>query len=102
MFHLGDVVQEISTGRSGKVDEIRSEGVVGQEQIPSLWRVMFSDGKTPPLDYFKEAQLRLIECPHNKSEGDSILTVQSWNRRIESRISPARCFVGRPATGGSR
>lgn len=69
MLHLGDMVQEIATGRQGKIDSIHAEGVLGKEQIPNLWRVFFSDGKTPLLQYFKnEVELRLIECPHANPE----------------------------------
>jgi hypothetical protein len=59
-FHLEDKVQVIATGRPGKLDECRSSG--------ELWRVFFSDGKKPALDYFKTEALRLIECPHDDPE----------------------------------
>ena len=66
MLHLGDKVQESATGRHGKIDNIHMEGVLGQEPVPNLWRVFFSDGKTPLMQYFKkEEELRLIECPHD-------------------------------------
>jgi hypothetical protein len=60
VFHLGDKVQEIATGRCGKIDESRNN----QE----LWRVFFSDGGTPPLAYFKREALRLVQCPHTEPE----------------------------------
>ena len=68
MLHLGDKVQEISTGRQGKIDETRSEGVSGKEQIPILWRVTFSDGNTPLIHDLNKEELRLIDCPHGEPE----------------------------------
>ena len=69
MFHNEDIVEEVATGRQGKIDSIQSEGVLGQEQIPNLWRVVFLDGKEPPLKYFKkEDEMRLIKCPHSQGE----------------------------------
>jgi len=68
MFHLGDEVQEIATARLGKIDQIHAEGDLGKEQIPTAWRVYFSDVKTPLIQYFKnESELRLITCPHEDS-----------------------------------
>jgi hypothetical protein len=69
MLHLGDFVREISTGREGKVDNICSEGILGQEPIPNLWRVLFLDGETPLMQYFKnEGELQLLRCPHEATE----------------------------------
>jgi hypothetical protein len=69
MFHNEDIVEEIATGRQGKIDSIQSEGIVGQEQIPNQWRVFFSDGKEPLLKSFKkEDEIRLIKCPHPRRE----------------------------------
>jgi hypothetical protein len=69
VLHLGDKVQEIVTGRTGKIDNIHSEGIVGQESTPNLWRVHFSDGKVPMMQYFKsEDELRLVECPHGEPQ----------------------------------
>jgi hypothetical protein len=66
VLHLEDSVEEIATGRPGHIDSISSEGIVGQEQTPNAWRVHFSDGKTPLMQYFKkEEELRLIKCPHD-------------------------------------
>jgi hypothetical protein len=66
MLHLGDIVQEIATRRQGKIDNIQSKGVLGREPIPNLWRVHFSDGQQPLMQYFKNAEeLRLISCPHD-------------------------------------
>ena len=56
-FHLGDKVQVIDSGRPGTLDECRNSG--------ELWRVFFSDGEKPLLDYFKPDAIRLIECPHD-------------------------------------
>jgi hypothetical protein len=72
-LHVGDIVQEIVTGRQGKIDNIHAEGVLGQEQIPNLWRVFFSDGKSPAMQYFKnKSELRLIKCPHAEG-GDGFI-----------------------------
>jgi hypothetical protein len=60
VFHLGDKVQVIATGRPGKLEECRNSG--------ELWRVSFSDGGKPPIDYFKPEALRLVECPHPEPE----------------------------------
>jgi hypothetical protein len=69
VLHLEDKVEEITTGRPGHIDNIGSEGIVGQEPTPNLWRVHFSDGKTPLMQYFKnEDELRLIECPHEEPQ----------------------------------
>jgi hypothetical protein len=68
MLHNEDTVEEIATGRQGKIDSIGAEGIPGH-QIPNLWRVCFSDGKVQSLKYFKnEAELRLITCPHSEPE----------------------------------
>lgn len=69
VFHLGDIVQEIATGRQGKIDNIHSEGVLGQEPTPNLWRVHFSDGQQPMMQYFQTTdELRLVKCPHDSSQ----------------------------------
>ena len=69
MFHIDDAVEEIATERPGKIDQIQAEGILGQEQVPNQWRVIFSDGKEPPLKYFKqEEELRLVKCPHGEGE----------------------------------
>jgi hypothetical protein len=69
MFHNEDIVEEIATGWQGKIDSIQSEGVLGQEQIPNQWRVVFLDRKEPPLKYFKkEDEMHLIKCPHSQGE----------------------------------
>jgi hypothetical protein len=68
MLHNEDIVEEIATGREGKIDSISSEIAQGRE-TPNLWRVFFSDGKVPLMKYFKkEGELRLIKCPHRGSE----------------------------------
>jgi hypothetical protein len=69
MFHNEDIVEEIATGRQGKIDSIQSGGVLGQEQIQNQWRVVFLDGKEPPLKYFnKENEICLVKCPHSQGE----------------------------------
>lgn len=69
MLHLGDKVQEIVTGRTGKIDNIHYDGIVGQEPTANLWRVHFSDGVVPMMQYFKtEDELRLVECPHEEPQ----------------------------------
>ncbi len=66
-LHVGDNVQEIATGRSGKIQGAR--GVVGQE--PEFWMVYLSDGKKAEIKHFKRNdlhELRLINCPHQPTE----------------------------------
>jgi len=59
MFHIGDIVE--ATKRRGKLDEAPE-----RETDVRRWRVLFSDGGQPPLQYFtNEAHLTLISCPHN-------------------------------------
>jgi hypothetical protein len=68
MIHLEDVVEEIATGRQGKVDSTHGEGPSADQQTTTLWRVHFSDGKEPMMQYFKsEAELRVVRCPHSDS-----------------------------------
>ncbi|MGD0957223.1 MAG: hypothetical protein ABR953_10405 [Candidatus Acidiferrales bacterium] len=68
MFHNEDTVEEITTRRQGKIGSIGSEIKQGRE-TQNLWRVVFSDGKAPGWQNFKnEAELRLIKCPHNEPE----------------------------------
>lgn len=68
MFHTEDIVEEIATGRQGTIDRIQSEGISGQEQIPTRWHVVFSDGKQPTSkDFTNESKLKLIKCPHGPS-----------------------------------
>lgn len=63
MLHMGDKVQEIATGRQGKIDSVRYNGTP-EDGIPTAWRVYFSDSKDPLIQYFKkEDELRVIECP---------------------------------------
>lgn len=61
VLHQGDIVEEIDTGRLGKVWEAR------QLMTDSLrWRVEFSDGQKPIMNYFiTRSDLRLIDCPHS-------------------------------------
>jgi hypothetical protein len=67
MLHLGHIVEEIATKRRGKIDNTSGLLVDGQEQT-TQWRVFFSDGKQPLLQYFSdEAGLRLIRCPHSNT-----------------------------------
>lgn len=68
MFHLGDLVEEIATGRRGKVDQIFEDRILGREPVPHTWRVYFSDKRGPLVSNFKQGQLRLIECPHAAEE----------------------------------
>jgi hypothetical protein len=69
MLHIRDIVEEIATARQGKIDSIQSEGVIGQEQIPNQWRVVFYDGKEPPQKYFKrQDEMRLVKCAHSEGE----------------------------------
>jgi len=67
MLHIDDIVEEISSKRQGKIDNIGGQGFPGQE-IHNQWRVQFSDGTEPPLKYFTdENELRLVSCPHSES-----------------------------------
>jgi hypothetical protein len=68
LLHGDDIVQEIATGRQGKIDGINSEIMQGRE-TQTNWRVTFADGKGPPLWTFtNRTQLRLVRCPHGESE----------------------------------
>ena len=68
MLHIDDIVEEIATGRQGRIDSIQSEGS-GQEQIPNQWRVVFLDAKKPQQKYFKrQDEIRLVKCPHSGGE----------------------------------
>jgi hypothetical protein len=69
VLHLQDRVEEIATGRAGHIDNIQSGAILGQEPTPNLWRVHFSDGKMPLMQYFKsEEELRLVKCPHEEAQ----------------------------------
>ena len=59
-LHLGDRVRHIPSRREGKVEEERQAG--------ALWRVFFSDGKQPILDYYGQDVLELVNCPHTELE----------------------------------
>jgi len=39
----------------------RTGGVLGQEQIQNQWRVVFSDGKEPPLGYPELGSVSIAE-----------------------------------------
>jgi hypothetical protein len=68
MIHGGDIIEEVATKRQGKVSGIRGSIVNGQEVV-SGWQIHFSDGKEPVIKLFsKEADFRLIACPHQPSE----------------------------------
>jgi hypothetical protein len=57
------------TGRCGKIDQIHAQGDLGKEQIPTAWRVLFSDGKSPLIQYFNNgSELSLVSCPHSESD----------------------------------
>lgn len=61
MFHNEDIVEEVATGRQGKVTQIHFDGAV-----QNRWHVVFEDGKQPPINWFKEeSELRLVKCPHS-------------------------------------
>lgn len=68
-LHLGDIVEEISTKRCGKIDNMSiTHGPAGQQTV-NYWRVFFTDGKQPLLGIIKDAsELRLVSCPHAESE----------------------------------
>lgn len=62
MLHAGDIVEEIATKRSGKINGTR--GWPGTTPLECC--VYFSDGKDPVIKlFFHEEELRLIECPHS-------------------------------------
>jgi hypothetical protein len=68
LLHGEDIVQEIATGRQGKIDAIGSEITHGRE-TQTNWRVAFADGKAPPLLTFtNRSQLRFVRCPHGDPE----------------------------------
>jgi hypothetical protein len=68
MLHLGDVVEEIATGRLGKIDTVLEHHANGQQTV-NYWRVFFDDGKQPLLGIIKDAlELRLVSCPHTEAE----------------------------------
>jgi hypothetical protein len=62
VFHLDDEVEEVATGRLGKVEKV--VGTIGDQ--PDMWKVRFTDGKNPEMKFFRRNesdQLRLIDCP---------------------------------------
>lgn len=64
MFHNGDVVEEIATGRRGAVDSIGGSITNGQE-TQNNWTIRFNDGKEPLLKIFTNLQdFKFVECPH--------------------------------------
>lgn len=64
MLHNDDVVEEIATGRQGKIDAVDTLIEKGH-QTAQRWRVYFTDGKEPLIKYFlKEGDLRVTRCPH--------------------------------------
>jgi len=68
LLHGGDIVQEIATGRQGKIDGIGNAIMQGRE-TQTNWRIAFSDGKEPGMwTYKNRAELRLIICPHGDPE----------------------------------
>lgn len=65
-LQVGDSVQEIATGRRGRIQGAR--GVVGQG--PELWLVYLSDGRKAEVKHFRRGdldELRLVNCPHESS-----------------------------------
>jgi hypothetical protein len=65
MLHLGDIVEEITTKRPGKIDEGPKLSTAGP--VAPNWRVIFTDGKKPLYKYFdNERELRVVSCPHNQ------------------------------------
>jgi hypothetical protein len=65
MFHEEDIVEEIATGRLGKIDQIGCETSRGHE-TQTQWHVVFSDTRAPGVSTFvSKAQLRLVRCPHS-------------------------------------
>lgn len=68
MYHNDDVVEEMATGRQGKIDSIGASTTAGLTTQTS-WRVRFEDQKAPPLKYFTNAdEIRLVSCPHGETE----------------------------------
>jgi hypothetical protein len=68
MLHLGDVVEEIATGRLGKIDTVLEHHANGQQTV-NYWRVFFDDSKQPLLGIINDAlELRLVSCPHTETE----------------------------------
>jgi hypothetical protein len=60
-LHAGDIVEEVATGREGRVGS--SYGAVGTPD--ERWLVFFSDGQDSLTKLlFNMDDLRLITCPH--------------------------------------
>jgi hypothetical protein len=70
MLHLGDIVEEVATGRQGKIDNISTNNDArGQVTSVNYWRAIFLDGKQTLYGIFKdEKELRLVSCPHAEPE----------------------------------
>lgn len=54
--HHDDIVEVVATKRRGRIDLTSTS--------PVYWRVQFSDGQEPPFQLVKEAEIRLVGCPH--------------------------------------
>jgi hypothetical protein len=70
MFHLGDIVQEVATGRRGKIDNLsQNHDAKGEVTSINYWRVFFEDGKQPLFGMVSDPEgIRLVSCPHGKPE----------------------------------
>jgi hypothetical protein len=71
MLHQNDIVAEKKTGRQGELIEAPRP----EFKTDTLrWRVEFSDGKYPAMNYFiNESDLILIHCPHDVDRLHSVL-----------------------------
>lgn len=71
MLHSGDLVKEKATDRQGEINEAPRREV---KTDVVRWRVNFSDGKYPAMNYFNnESDLILIHCPHNEEKEPSFV-----------------------------
>jgi hypothetical protein len=69
MYHNEDLVEEIATGRQGKLTHIGSS-ITGNVETQTSRGVTFQDGKQPPLRHFTNPdEIRLVKCPHSEPEG---------------------------------
>ncbi len=63
VYHLGDIVEIVGTGRRAKLANLYSS----TEQGPERYDAFFLDGKNPILQSFNRdelCRLRLVSCPH--------------------------------------
>ena len=77
-LHNGNIVEEVSTKRRGKISSTR----------PTCWGVQFFDGNKLASTFFmNEAGLRLVTCPHQGSDPGFVLGrgIMGWWNRLRGR-----------------